>query len=198
MVLTPSERRRAIWLADRPPRATFRDSVVSLSYRAIENGDGLGTVILRLGRAEVPAIIDPRVSGLVLPPAMRDQLRAFGQEQDLTIAVADRARLGGITFTNLPAVIGRTQEKARIGLDVLAPYAPTFDPARGVIRLRRVDRRAPPVAGTRVPVLHDSSGVRLLLAGRWQSTSLAIPALMLATRMWMWDGKRGEIVLLNP
>jgi hypothetical protein len=198
IVLTPSERRRAIWLADRPPQASLRDSVVRLSYRVLGNGDGLGTVILRLGRAEVPAIIDPRVSGLVLTPAMRDQLRTFGNEQDQTIAVADRARLGGITFSNLPTVIGQAQEKARIGLDVLAPYAPTFDPAKGVILLRRVDRRAPPVAGTRVPVLYDGTGVRLLLAGRWQSTSLAIPAMMLATRPWMFDGKRGEIVLLNP
>jgi hypothetical protein len=86
----------------------------------------------------------------------------------------------------------------RIGLDVLAPYTPTFDPTKGVILLRRVDRRAPPVAGTRVPVLYDVNGLRLLLGGRWQPTSLAIPAMMLATRPWMFDGKRGEIVLLNP
>ena len=198
IVLSPSERRRAIWLADHPSNASLRDSVVMLSYRPIGNGDGLGTVILRLGRAEIPAVVDPRVSGLVLTPALRDQVRAFGREGDRTIAVADRVRLGGITFSNLPAVIGQAQEKARIGLDVLAPYAPTFDPARGVILLRRVDRRSPPVAGARVPILHDTNGVRLLLAGRWQPTWLAIPAMMLATRVWMWDGKSGEIVLLNP
>ena len=72
IVLTPSERRRAIWLADHAPNASLRDSVVTLSYRPIGSGDGLGTVILRLGRAEVPAVIDPRVSGLVLTPALRD------------------------------------------------------------------------------------------------------------------------------
>jgi hypothetical protein len=95
-------------------------------------------------------------------------------------------------------VIGATQERARIGLDVLAPYAPTFNPIKGVILLRRVDRRAPPVVGTRIPVLYDDNGVRLLLGGKWQPTWLAIPAMMLATRAWMFDGKRGEIVLLNP
>jgi hypothetical protein len=198
MVLTPAERRRAIWLADRPPHASLRDTVVMLSYRAIGNGDGLGTVILRLGGSEIPAVIDPRVSGLVLTPAMRDQLRTFGRERDQTIAVADAARLGGITFSNVPSVIAATDDKVRIGFDVLAPYAPTFDPTKGIIMLRRVDRRAPPVSGTRVPILYDDNGVRLLLAGRWHPTSLAIPAMMLATRAWMFDGKRGEIVLLNP
>jgi hypothetical protein len=198
IVLTPAERRRAIWLADRPPHASLKDTVVMLSYRAIGNGDGLGTVLLRLGGAEVPAVIDPRVSGLVLTPAMRDQLRTFGRERDQTIAVADAARLGGITFSNVPSVIAQDHDKVRIGWDVLAPYAPTVDPTRGVILLRRVDRRAPPVPGTRVPVLYDNNGVRLLLAGKWLPTSLALPAMMLATRAWMWDGKRGEIVLLTP
>lgn len=198
MVLTPSERRRAIWLADRPPRASLRDSVVMLSYRAIGNGDGLGTVVLRLGRAEVPAVIDPRVSGFVLPLALRAHLRTFGRERDRTIAVADAARLGGITFSNVPSVIGSGEDPVRIGLDVLAPYAPTFDPTRGVILLRRIDRRSPPAPGQRVPMLMDTNGVRLLLGGRWQPTSLAIPAMMLATRPWMLDAKRGDIVLLNP
>ena len=197
LVLTPAHRRRAIWLADRPPHASLKDSVVVLSYRPIGNGDGLGTLVLRLGRAEVPAVIDPRVTGLVLPAALRDQLRTFGRERDLTVAVADAARLGGVTFSNVPAAI-TPDDKARIGFDVLAAYSPTFDPAKGIIMLRRVDRRAPPVAGQRIPVLYDANGVRLLLAGRWQPTSLAIPAMMLATRPWMWDGKRGAIVLLNP
>lgn len=198
VVLTPPERRRAIWLADRPPRASLRDSVVMLSYRAIGNGDGLGTVILRLGRAEVPAVIDPRVSGLVLTPAISGQLRTFGRDRGVTIAVADAARIGGITFSNVPSAIGNAEDRVRIGLDVLAPYAPTFDPTKGVILLRRVDRRSPPAPGQRVPMLYDANGVRLLLGGRWQPTSLAIPAMMLATRAWMLDAKRGDIVLLNP
>ena len=198
IVLAPAHRRRAIWLADRPPHASLRDTVVVLSYRPIGNGDGLGTVVLRLGREEVPAVIDPRVTGLVMTPAMRGRLRVFGRERDETVAVADAVRIGGVTFSNVPAAIASAEDKVRIGFDVLAPYAPTFDPAKGLIMLRRVDRRAPPVAGQRVPVLYDANGVRVLLGGRWQPTSLAIPALMLATRPWMWDGKRGDIVLLSP
>lgn len=198
IVVTPSERRRAIWLADRPTQASLLDTVVMLSYRPIGNGNGFGTVILRLGATELPAVIDPRVFGLMLPPAARAQLRAFGREGGKTIAVADAARLGGITFSNVPAVIGGPDDPIRIGLDVLAPYSPTFDPRKGIIMLRRVDRRAPPTAGVRVPILYDNNGLRLLMGGRWQPTSLAMPAMLLATRPWMWDGKRGEIVLLDP
>jgi hypothetical protein len=197
-ILSPSEKRRAIWLADRPTQASLRDTVVMLSYRPIGNGNGFGTVILRLGATELPAVIDPRVSGLMLPPGARAQLRTFGRESGQTIAVADAARLGGITFSNVPAVIVGPDDPIRIGLDVLAPYSPTFDPRKGIILLRRVDRRAPPAAGVRVPILYDNNGVRLLMSGKWLPTSLAMPAMLLATRPWMWDGKRGEIVLLEP
>jgi hypothetical protein len=197
-VLTPAERRRALWLADRPTQASLRDSVIVLSYRPLADGRGFGTVLLRLGRTELPAVIDPRVSGLALPLVTRDQLRTFGVERGQTIAVADAPRLGGITFSNVPALVGGPDDPIRIGLDVLAPYSPTFDPRKGLIVLRRVNRRAPPTAGVRVPVLFDANGARLLLSGRWLPTTLAMPALLLSTRSWMWDGKRGEIVLLNP
>lgn len=198
VVLTASERRRAIWLADRPPHGSLRDSVVMISYRAVGNGDGLGTVVLRVGRAEVPALIDPRVTGLVLTPEIGDQLRTFGREGTRTIASADAVRIGGMTFSNVPAVIASAGDRARIGFDVLAAYGPTFDPVRGIIRLRRVDRRSPAPAGTRVPVLVDENGLRLLLGGRWQPSTLAMPAMLLATRTWTWDGKRGQIVLTDP
>jgi hypothetical protein len=154
-------------------------------------------VILRLGQTELPAVVDPRVSGLILPPATRGLLRTFGTERGETIAVADAPRLGGITFSNVPATIVGPDDPIRIGFDVLAPYSPTFDPRKGLITLRRVDRRAPPVEGIRVPVLYDSNGIRLLLGGRWQSGSAAMPAMLLATRRWQWDGKRGEVVLLD-
>jgi hypothetical protein len=196
-VLTPSEHRRAIWLTDRSIQASLRDSVVLLSYRPLADGRGLGTVILRLGQTELPAVVDPRVSGLILPPATRGLLRTFGTERGETIAVADAPRLGGITFSNVPATIVGPDDPIRIGFDVLAPYSPTFDPRKGLITLRRVDRRAPPVEGIRVPVLYDSNGIRLLLGGRWQSGSAAMPAMLLATRRWQWDGKRGEVVLLD-
>src|SRR5687768_15372647 len=61
-VLTPAERQRARWLSTRPSEARLRDSVVILSYRAIGDGRGIGTIMLRLGKSEFPAVLDPRVS----------------------------------------------------------------------------------------------------------------------------------------
>jgi hypothetical protein len=48
-VISAAERRRAIWLVNRPSDARLRDTVVLLSYRPIGDGRGLGTVVLRLG-----------------------------------------------------------------------------------------------------------------------------------------------------
>ncbi|HEY8176890.1 MAG TPA: hypothetical protein VIF32_14425 [Gemmatimonadaceae bacterium] len=195
-VLTPSERRRARWLTERPPQASFRDTIVLLSYRPIADGQGLGTLLLRLGKTQLPAVIDPRATGLVVPAAVRRELRTFGNERGSTVAVADALRIGGIVFSNVPATIGAPDDKVRIGFDVLSPYAPSFDPRRGVLVLRRVTRRSQPQPGLRVPALFDRNGVRLLIGEHWQPTTASMPAMLLATRAWMWDGKYGDIVLL--
>jgi hypothetical protein len=197
-VLTPAERRRARWLSDHPTAASLRDSVVVVSYRPLGDGQGVGTVLLRLGKNELPAVIDPRVSGLILPQTVRRELRTFGTEGRATLAVAENVRLGGVTFFNVPAMIGEPDEKVRVGLDVLTSYAPGFDPRNGLLTLRRVDRRSAATPGIRVPALFDVNGVRLLIAGRWHPSSAAMPALLLASRAWMWDGKRGDVVLLSP
>jgi hypothetical protein len=198
VVISAVEKRRARWLRDRPPRASFQDSVVLMTYRPTADGQGVGTVLLRLGKSEVPAIIDPRISGLVVPRPMARELRTFGGDMGTTAAVADGIRLGGIAFSNVPASVDAPDTKVRIGLDVLAPYAPGFDPRRGILTLRRVERRSQPRSGARIPTLFDSNGVRLLVGDRWQPSTAAMPAMLLATRSWMWDGRRGDIVLLAP
>jgi len=199
-VLPAAERRRARWLRDRPPRAAFTDSIVLLSYRPAADGQGFGTVLLRFGKTELPAMIDPRTSGLIVPAALRREVRTFSDVAGNAggTAVAEAVRIGGIVFSNVPASVGTAEEKARIGFDVLAPYSPTFDPRRGVLVLRRVERRSRAPIGTRVPALFDGNGVRLLFGDRWQPTSSAMPAMLLATRPWMWDSRRGDVVLLSP
>lgn len=196
-VLTLQERRRVRWLRDRPPHAAFRDSIVILSYRPMADGTGFGTVSVRIGKTELPALIDPRTSGMTVPAGLRRELRGFGGARGPNAAVADALRIGGIAFTNVPASVS-PDDKARIGFDVLAPYSPTFDPRRGVMVLRRVERKSPAPTGARVPALFDGNGVRLLFGDRWQQTSSAMPAMLLATRPWMWDSRRGDIVLLSP
>ena len=194
-VLTEAERRRARFLSGNPPQARLRDSIAMISYRPSADAEGFGTVIVRIGRTELPAMIDPRVSGLVLPEASRGDVREFGRDGARRLAVARSIRLGGTVFTNVPATIGHPDEPVRIGFELLAPYAPTFDPAAGLITLRRMNRRAAVPLGTRYPVLFDANGMRVLLNGAWYQSSASPAAMLLATRRWMWDARRGDIVL---
>lgn len=194
-VISSAERRRATWLVNRPSDARLRDTVVLLSYKPIGDGRGLGTVMLRFGRSEIAAVIDPRVSGIVVPSTFRGDIRAFGTEGPRTIGIADSLRIGTVTFTNVPAVMGNADETARVGFDVLGPYFPGFDPAKGMLTLRRVGRRSPPPAGSRIPALFDENGMRLLIGGRWQASDASMPAMLLATRRWIWDWKLGDVVL---
>ena len=166
-----------------------------MTYRAIGDGRGIGTVIVRVGKSELPAVIDPRVSGLIVPSAVRRDVRAFGKEGTNTIGVTDVVRVGPVTFSNIPTVIGNPDESVRIGFDVIAPYYPGFDPAKGLMTLRRVDRRSPSPQGIRVPALYDNNGMRILIGNRWQPTTANGPSMLLATRRWMWDWKLGDVVL---
>lgn len=194
-VLSPAERRRADWLKSRRQQARLRDSVVLLTYRPTGDGRGLGTVMLRVGKVELPAMIDPRVTGLILPAAARRDVRSFGVEDGRTIAVAEQLRMGPVAFANIPVTVGNPDEPARLGFDIIAPYYPSFDPGKGLMSLRRVDRRAPPLQGPRVPGLYDTNGLRLLVGTRWLPVTASAPAMLLATRRWIWDWKMGDVVL---
>jgi hypothetical protein len=196
-VLTAPQARRARWLATHPQEARLRDSMVLFTYRPNTDGRGLGTVILRFGKSELPAMIDPRISGVVVPAAARRDVRNFGTEAGKVIAVIDTLRVGPATFLHVPAVVGSPDEPARVGFDVLAPYYPGFDPAKNTMTLRRVSRRSPSPPGVRVPGLFDHTGLRLLIAGRWVATTGAGPAMLLSTRPWTWDWKLGDVVLLS-
>ena len=195
-VLTAAERSRARWLAVHPAEARLRDTVVILSYRAIGDGRGIGTVMVRLGKSEFPAVIDPRVSGLVLPSSARADVRVFGALGRGTLAVAELLRVGGVVFANVPVALGTPDEPARIGFDVLSQYFPGFDPAKGIMTLRRVSRRSPSPVGIRMPALFDDNGLRLLIGGRWHPSTAANASMLLASRRWIWDGKLGDVVLL--
>jgi hypothetical protein len=200
-VLSPAERQRARWLVANPPQARLQDNSVVLTYQAIGDGRGIGALTVRLGKpgaqgSEVVAIIDPRVSGLVLPGWMRRDLRLFGAQGRNTLAVAEQVKIGGATFANVPVLVGTPDERARIGFDMLAPFYPRFDSRNGMMALQRVDRRATAPAGTRIPALYDSDGMRLLINGKWFPTTAEAPSMLLATRRWMWDWKLGDVILL--
>lgn len=188
-------RRRALWFADHPPEVRLRDTVAVITYHPLGDGRGLGTVLLRVGRSELPAIVDPRVSGLQLPSGSPGDLRQFGSDNGRSIAVLRSVRIGGVEFTNVPVAVGARDEAVRLGFDLLAPWLPSFDPVAGLLTLRRTDRRSRPREGARVPALYDSNGLRVLIGGQWYSSTSAAAALLLASRRWTWDDRRGDVLL---
>ena len=193
--LTPLERARAEYLAANPTRAALRDSVARVPYRA-GRGAGIGTVLLRIGRAELSAMIDPATVGLVVPATMRTDLRMFGDSTSI-VGVAT-VRIGSQLFENVPAMLAVGDEPIRIGFDVLHALSPTFDPQSGQITLHRPERRWRPGLGTRMPALYDETGIKVLFAGAWLQSSAPNAARLLAGRAWTWDARRGDVVLLTP
>lgn len=196
VVVSEAVRRRALWLADNPTIAHFRDTIAVLTYSPLGDGRGIGTVLMRIGRSELPAIIDPRTFGVQMPTGSTG-IRAFGRDGAQSIGVLRSFRIGGVEFTNVPVAIGARDEPLRVGLDVLAGYDPTFDPVAGLLTLRRVDRRTRAPDGVRVPALYDSNGLRVLIGGQWYPSTSAAAAMLLASRRWTWDDRRGDVLLLG-
>lgn len=196
-VLSAAQRRQAAWLQEHPPASSLPDSVVLLTYSP--SPDGMGTVAISVGRAEMNAVIDPRIAGLVLP-APTSELRSFGTDGQLTIAVASVVRIGAVTLANVPTTIGNT-DQARLGFDVVSRLSPTFDPVRRALLLRREippHTATPAIRGLHVPALYDTNGLRLLFGGQWNSSTSDVSTMLLASRVWTWDSKRGDVVLLAP
>jgi hypothetical protein len=194
-VIGAVERALAEFLVARPSKVTFRDNA-SFLYRAPGLNDGFGTVLLRVGGAEVAVRIDPAGSGVVLPRSLRGRLTMVGDS--LSVVGAASFRVGAVAFENIPVTLTAIDEAARIGFDVLAPYSPTFDPRAGQVTLHRPDRRWRPGPGTRVPALYDGAGIRMLYAGAWVPASATAATRLLGSRPWTWDARRGDFILLTP
>jgi hypothetical protein len=205
--LSRPERERATWLATHQQVLEFADSVAVLSYTPVADGSGLGAVTIIVGERRVDAVIDPRVSGIVLRGSAaraRDGTRSFGADTFGAVAVATELHLGGVTLSNVPArrdtASARSTRKradvmSLIGLDVIRKLAPSFAPDSQTLVLRRSGQISASTAGDRVPILFDETGLRLLLDGHWEPASDAGAARLLATRRWTLDVRRGAIVL---
>jgi hypothetical protein len=193
--LSENEQARAKYLAANPTRVTLRDSATRLPYRA-GRGTGLGTVLLRIGRSELAAMIDPATTGVSLPATMRSDVQVFGDGASAVGVVT--LRIGSQAFENVPVTLTTDDAPIQIGFDVLQSFSPTFDPAAGHVTLRRPERRWRPAPGTRVPALYDTSGVRILFSGVWTPTSVPAAARLLAGRKWTWDARRGDVILATP
>jgi len=193
--LMQDERARVEYLSASATRVSLRDTVSRLSYRA-GRGAGMGTVLVRIGKAELAAMIDPGTTGLVVPATMRPDLLMFGDSTSRIGVVT--MRIGSQAFENVPTVLAVGDEPVRLGFDVIQLFSPTFNPTKGQITLHRPARTWRPASGTRMPALYSEAGLAVLFNGAWTASDSPNAARLLAARTWTWDARRGDVVLLTP
>ena len=207
--LSSAERVRAEWLRDHPPAVTGPDTAAVAYEPQGGAGDGLGRVTLSLGGESVQATIDPTLRGLVLDTAWArrpEAVRTFGpkvsgkgatSDPRSGTAVALAVGAGAMTLANVPARLAPTggPRVARVGMDVLADLAATFDEPGRRLTLRRAGRVAPSLPGAHLATVSLASGV--WLASDAGTTALAAERgrAPLRGKRWTVDGKRGEIVV---
>ena len=204
--LSDVERKRVGWLVGHAPVLEFPDSVAVLDYRPVTDGSGLGVISVTVAERRIDAVIDPRVTGVVLRGSARRRrgLKVFGTDSSGAIAVVPELRLGDVALTNVPArlendlpLVKGAPPLSSIGLDVVQRLAPTFDPNAKTITLRRTGQVAPGTTGTRLPILLATAGLLVLVDGQWQPMWSRSAADLLATRRWTLDAKRGVVVLYS-
>jgi hypothetical protein len=204
--LSALEQKRVRWLVSHPPVLEFPDSVATLPYKPLVDGSGIGTLAIGLGERSVEAVIDSRVSGVVLrgrAAKRRSGLRVFGEDSTGAVAIVPELHVGTVTLSNVPVRLDadsvpsakRDRQSVILGLDVLRRLAPTFDPVTDTITLRRTGQIGPTMVGTRAPMLLDEQGLRFVIEGRWQTAASPKTAKLLGMQHWTLDAKHGVLVL---
>ena len=194
-------RARADWLRANPPETTGPDSLM-IPYEPADVG-ALGHLAIVVGDDTLRAALDPRVRGLVLDTAWvrrAELVKRFASKFDAdprnAVGVVLGARLGELTLANVPARFDTalTAGEARLGLDVLEPLAPTFDPVLGLLVLRRAGE-VEVTGGSRLPTLRYSAGLWIVdPEGLAPLLGDAVDARVRGAR-WTIDAERGEIVV---
>ena len=201
--LSFGEKARAEWLMRNATEIDGPDSV-DVPYSPADSLVGYVTIIV--GADTVDATIDPRIRGIVLDSSFRRRrsVKRFqsANEQDWRRAswVALSIGIGEMTLRNLPVRLDGTEGPAfaRIGLDEIGRLAPTFNPASGVIRLRRAGRVRRPKAATippdTIPTFARPEVLWLVRANQ------AVPIDGLEGReilrgVWTLNPRQGEIIL---
>lgn len=191
--LTAGERQRAEWLRASPPSHLGPDSVVA-TY--LPDGAGLGRIALRIGADSVEAVVDPTVRGLVLDESWsrRPGIKSWAAG-GRTVGVVPSARVDGLTMTNLATTFAATggPRQARVGLDVLGEFTPTFDAGARRVTLRRGGRG--PSRGERVATLSLPTGVWLVRQGGVVQLGSEEARVITSRGPWTYAARRGEVVV---
>lgn len=208
--LAPGELARARWLEANAPAVAGPDTV-TLPLRPTEARGSLGMIPILIGRDTVLLAIDPSVAGIVMDSALARSpgVRVFDAAGAVERpAVVQRVALGRLQLRNVPVTLApRRHAPARgaVGLDWLARWAPTFDPAGArTVTLRRAGELPPTFSrrGQYVPLMLGLPGAGgVAAAGAWIAVPGGLARLegaevaRLRTSRVTLDPKRGELLI---
>jgi hypothetical protein len=200
--ISTTERERARWLVSHPSKLIAPDSSTSVQYKKSNESSGIGAIALRVNGRTIEATVSTHVRGIVLSDtsAAAKRVRAFrtpGASAAQPIpAVADSIGFGGYSLSQVPVTLASLPGQALIGIDVLARFAPTFDPRSDRATLHVSGSVPKPSPGVdQFSTLMTANDLRLLQAGGWLSIDQAPIARMLSTRRWTVDAKRGQLTI---
>ena len=197
--LSQGDRAQAQWLVEHPPALEAGDSAV-VSYRlSSAEGASPGRVALLIDGIIVDAVIDPLRRGIIVDsrgnavPRRRFRARADGTMP----TVADTVVLGTLKMVNVPVTIDSLGAgvNAILGIDVLQRFAATFDPTQRRIVLHPSGTVSASLPGVRVATITTPSDFRVLQGNRFVNMGTPSLAVLLRTKRWTLDAKRGAIVI---
>jgi hypothetical protein len=166
---------------------------VTVGLDAPSSASALGRLALRIGNGTVLADLDPTIDELVLGDQPGAQW--FAAEDGSALGILPILDIAGLVLTQVPvrrdARLGTG--RARIGLAMLAPMAPTVDAAAGVVTLRRDGRVT--VKGDTVALRFAFPGVEVARPERWVPMASPAGRAVLATARWTLDPRRGLLIL---
>jgi len=205
--LSNGERERARWLVAHSTKLSAPDSATTLPYRKSAEPGALGQVVVRINGRSLDATITSRERGIVVSDtsALGKRLRTFripadarGASSTALPGVIDSIAFGRLTLADYPVsvrALGDNQQ-VLIGIDVIARFAPTFDPRGERLTLRTSGTIAKNVAGAdELPTLLTRNDLRVLQAGGWASIDQPQIARLLTTRRWTFDARRGQLTI---
>jgi hypothetical protein len=204
-----AERSRAEWLSEHEAATTGPDSVVI----GLVSGSSspLGQMRITIGSDTLLATIDVAVTGLVLDTSWAAQrgVKVFRSSSQPSIrdyaGVALTVGLGGpggLVRSGVPVAFAPTggPRTARIGLDVIEDFAPTWartgaGTSAGTLVLRKGGKApAPSPTAERIPILIRENDVTLVRLGGMSSFASQAAQGALSSR-WTLDVRHGEIVV---
>jgi hypothetical protein len=204
--LSGAERQRVRWLTEHKSALVVADSLLMVTYRESADSEFVGHLPIRIDGHIVDAAISVTARGVILDDSnplvarlhrFRTPIRGADGPQYVP-AVADSIGIGQLSLMNEPVMVAPLAKHtaAVVGLDVLARFAPTFDPHTDHITLRANGRVGEGTAGSyEFSTVMTNSDLLIAQAGGLASVRTPDIKRLLAERRWTLDTRRGTLVL---